>query len=420
MMNHIRQSGAPAIACLVSTTLYQNFASSRSSEITRRDQNKLHQLQRDEKKQGLQFSTNNTLVSYCEAKANHIGEATSIHTDDSLMGKQTVQPNGQEHEELKGNGQNSLDAGEMKKEKEEEGPMFHNLFPQRQLWNPKLEYPLWDEDWDGRKMKGTGDEAKDLDMKRSIRKKGVTRHIILIRHGQYDEQHKEDEKRILTPLGRKQAELTGQRLAKMLEGFDEKFGPCNIKTIRVSNMARAKETADIIAQSLPETIHRAEPDANLNEGRPCHHIPGGKASSRAVKKTDEGHGRIETAFTTYFYRAEPPTMEQSDENNGEVQNKQTVFATSNENKGDDGKVDLKPHPQHEFEIIVCHANVIRYFLCRALQIPPEAWLRLCTFNCSLTYLTVRPTGTVSCRMLGDIGHLGYEHSTFSMHHGFNW
>lgn len=230
----------------------------------------------------------------------------------------------------------------------------------------------------------------------------------------------EDEKRILTPLGRKQAELTGQRLAEMLKGFDEKFGPCNIKTIRVSNMARAKETADIIAQSLPATIHRAEPDANLNEGRPCHHIPGGKASARTVKKTDESHGRIETAFKTYFYRADPPVGE---ENDGDVAKKKpTVLATSNDNEeeDDDDDMDLKPHPQHEFEIIVCHANVIRYFLCRALQLPPEAWLRLCTFNCSLTYLTVRPTGTVSCRMLGDIGHLGYAHSTFSMHHGFNW
>lgn len=47
---------------------------------------------------------------------------------------------------------------------------------------------------------------------------------------------------------------------------------------------------------------------------------------------------------------------------------------------------LESDPQHEFEIIVCHANVIRYFFCRALQLPPEAWLRLCTFNCSLTYL----------------------------------
>jgi serine/threonine-protein phosphatase PGAM5 len=140
--------------------------------------------------------------------------------------------------------------------------------------------------------------------------------------------------------------------------------------------------------------------------RPCHHIPGGIARSSVVERTDEQHPRIEEAFRKYFYRAELPDM------------------SSKGGDYDDG-VDtpeggLRAHPQHEFEVIVCHANVIRYFFCRALQLPPEAWLRLCTFNCSLTYFTIRPTGTVSCRMLGDIGHLPHELCTFSMHSGFNW
>ena len=204
-------------------------------------------------------------------------------------------------------------------------------------------------------------------------------------------------------MGRKQAELTGQRLAKMLQGFDEKFGPCHIKTIRVSNMARAKETAEIIARSLPESVVRAQPDADLNEGRPCHHIPGSKASARTVKKTDEGHKRIEKAFRAYFYRSDPPSMNEEEKSEEISIERKEESEPLDDDK--DSTTELKPHPQHEFEIIVCHANVIRYFLCRALQIPPEAWLRLCTFNCSLTYLTVRPTGTVSCRMLGKNSHL---------------
>mmetsp|Transcript_22679 Transcript_22679/g.51974 ORF Transcript_22679/g.51974 Transcript_22679/m.51974 type:complete len:87 (+) Transcript_22679:612-872(+) len=76
--------------------------------------------------------------------------------------------------------------------------------------------------------------------------------------------------------------------------------------------------------------------------------------------------------------------------------------------------------RHEFEIIVCHGNMIRYFFCRLLQLPPEAWLRLTTFNCSLNYFVIRPTGSVSCRTMGDVGHLPYDKTTFSMHHGFNW
>lgn len=146
--------------------------------------------------------------------------------------------------------------------------------------------------------------------------------------------------------------------------------------------------------------------ALFTQSRPAHHIPGGKATSSIINKTDENHPRIEKAFAKYFHRADKPRETDDGTEAGQPQ---------------DGESDKPtPNPKHEFEVIVCHANVVRYFLCRALQLPPEAWLRLCTFNCSLSYLTIRPTGTVSCRMIGDIGHLGYDHSTFSMHHGYNW
>ena len=83
----------------------------------------------------------------------------------------------------------------------------------------------------------------------------------------------EDTKRILTPLGRQQAELTGKRLGKLIRGVNEQFGPCRVKVIRVSNLARAKETADIIYENMGasdmngEVLVRADPDPCLNEGR---------------------------------------------------------------------------------------------------------------------------------------------------------
>lgn len=184
----------------------------------------------------------------------------------------------------------------------------------------------------------------------------------------------------------------------------------------------------------------------LHACRPAHNIPGGTARPSVIQKTDECHPRIETAFQTYFYRAAPPRekgwklLDESptlDEHHIETPTTTTAIASTltptseSCNPQEEGSPhvmetmapsveDDHEREQHEFEIIVGHANVIRYFFCRALQLPPEAWLRLCIFNCSLTYFTIRPTGTVSCRLLGDIGHLGYDHSTFSMHHGFNW
>jgi hypothetical protein len=71
--------------------------------------------------------------------------------------------------------------------------LFHGLFPRRQLWRPHLEYPLWDSNWDGRQPPPIENDDKDEHetlaalRERQIRKNGVTRHLILIRHGQYDE-----------------------------------------------------------------------------------------------------------------------------------------------------------------------------------------------------------------------------------------
>eukprot|EP01082_Thalassiosira_pseudonana_P004867 g3956.t1 g3956 contig15:10972-12775(-) len=228
----------------------------------------------------------------------------------------------------------SVDAsdgkGGMWGEAEDDG-LYHGLFPRRQLWRPRLEYPLWDSNWDGRQppsiVANLDDDdaanastssnvanAKDgnatttttthkqltqAQRDRHIRKNGITKHIILIRHGQYDETHPEDHKRLLTPLGRHQAALTGQRLGALIRGVNEEFGPCNVKVVRVSDLARAKETADIVYENMGlegVVVEKAESDPLLNEGRPCHHIPGGKVRQSVIERTDEHHPRIEQAF----------------------------------------------------------------------------------------------------------------------------
>ena len=127
-----------------------------------------------------------------------------------------------------------------------------------------------------------------------------------------------------------------------------------------------------------------------------------------VIDAEENGPRIENSFKKYFYRKSAPS----------IHNDNNHSLNDNDSATKEQKQEMKK--KHEFEIIVCHGNVIRYFFCRALQLPPEAWLRFSTFNCSLTYIMIKPNGRASCRMLGDIGHLGYGHSTFSMNHGFVW
>ncbi|GMH85792.1 hypothetical protein TrST_g4818 [Triparma strigata] len=323
--------------------------------------------------------------------------------------------------------------------------VYYN-FPSSQKFNPKLEYPLWDRDWDGRDSE-----------KAPNRSKGVTRHVILVRHGQYDETYKEDEKRILTPLGREQAAATGKRILELMKNVGGvEGGKINVKLVHSSAMARAVETCDIIVDEIRkggEKVIRTEPDEGLNEGRPCHVIPyGNKCMSE--KAISQDGPRIEGAYNKYFWRETKAVEEDAEEEGGAKSGQQAKQVTEKGGKktslmveeesserldslisrligggggggggGDNPAADATvapPPSNHEFEIIVCHGNVIRYFFMRALQLPPEAWLRLCTFNCSLAYFTIRCTGGVSCRSLGDIGHLEPRLLTFSKHHSLNW
>ena len=82
-----------------------------------------------------------------------------------------------------------VECGEMKDEagmkKDAEGS-FYDYFSKRQLWQPKRPYPAWDSNWDQPNPNPSHHNA-DADADAVLT--GVTRHVILIRHGQYDETH---------------------------------------------------------------------------------------------------------------------------------------------------------------------------------------------------------------------------------------
>ncbi|XP_062873763.1 serine/threonine-protein phosphatase PGAM5, mitochondrial isoform X2 [Trichomycterus rosablanca] len=224
---------------------------------------------------------------------------------------------------------------------------------------PSYTSSSWDSNWDKReptsmiKRRGSTGEENGSDVEST--KPTATRHIFLIRHSQYNLSGNGDHEKILTPLGREQAEFTGQRLAAL--GL--KYG-----VLIHSSMSRAKESANIISKHLPG-VEMVSCDL-LREGAPIEPVPPvGHWKPEAVYHEDGA--RIEAAFRRYIHRADPKQKEDS------------------------------------YEIIVCHANVIRYFVCRALQFPPEGWLRLGLNNGSITWLTIRPSGRVGLRAMGDSG-----------------
>lgn len=222
--------------------------------------------------------------------------------------------------------------------------------------SPVFKHKTWDWNWDHR-------QAEDEQPNENKNKPLATRNIILIRHGQYNLDGTKDSERYLTSLGIEQAKLTGLRLAELSLPFTH---------IAQSRMTRAVQTAKIISEALPDVPLLAE-DGLLNEGAPIAPEPLNRWKPQHYFAVDGA--RIEAAFRKYFHRAD---VEQE---------------------------------KDSYEVIVCHANVIRYFVCRALQLPPEAWLRISLMNASTTWLVIRPNGDVHCRGLGEAGHMPPEMRT---------
>jgi serine/threonine-protein phosphatase PGAM5 len=228
------------------------------------------------------------------------------------------------------------------------------------------------------------------------RKVKTKHHVFLIRHGQYvskdpsldreaeyspeEDFIKNDSLRPLTSLGREQAEITGNRLADILQ--NEGLLHSNIVRVYSSDMARAKETATIIQSALEQKVKDNLPlyvDSLLREGAPCKpNGYDGPWKPEHFEYNEEGC-RIEGAFRKYIHRME-------------MSNEKPVrpFIEKNEVK-------------HTVDVIVCHGNLIRYTLLRALQLPSDAWLHFGLYNASISRLAVGNDGWVGCSNIGDTG-----------------
>ncbi|XP_049520801.1 serine/threonine-protein phosphatase Pgam5, mitochondrial [Dermacentor silvarum] len=227
----------------------------------------------------------------------------------------------------------------------------------------------WDFNWDRRDAEhcarppadSSEEEKRRYDEEVQKAKATATRYLYLIRHGDFTFYEEPDRDRTLTELGRKQADLTGQRLKQLGIPF------CQLTH---STMTRAVETAELIHRHLPR-LPRFQCDL-IREGEPMPPEPPfgiWKPQSKVLDIFLTDGSRIEAGFRKYFHRASPSQKQDS------------------------------------HEIIVCHANVIRYCICRALQIQPEAWSRMSLTNCSISVVKIAPSGRVTLRSLGDHGHL---------------
>ncbi len=190
-----------------------------------------------------------------------------------------------------------------------------------------------------------------------------TRVVHLIRHGQYhmDKDHRNHGG--LTVLGRYQARRVGQRLSEY-----------DVSMIHVSTMKRAQETWRSIAQRLDSVKSRN--CELLVEGIP--ELPKIFLKKSKITKTTKTNmmntkARMNRAFKKYF---------QPYKGKGE-----------------------------KHEALICHGNIIRYFVMKALGVDTSKWINLSIFQCSISTVSIDEKGKIRLATFGEIGHIPTEKRT---------
>jgi serine/threonine-protein phosphatase PGAM5 len=72
-----------------------------------------------------------------------------------------------------------------------------------------------------------------------------------------------------------------------------------------------------------------------------------------------------------------------------------------------------PDEKDRHDIIVCHGNVIRYFVTKVLNVDSMSWLQMSITNCSLTIVRIKQDGTMKLDTFSDYGHIPENMRTFT-------
>ena len=168
------------------------------------------------------------------------------------------------------------------------------------------------------------------------------RLVLMVRHGQYD--LAQGDEGGLTPVGEEQARHT----AELLSGYEFDLAVA-------SNLRRARETAAIFT-SVSGLAFKSS--ALLQEGFPTR-VPGRKMRGPLDR------ARLDEAFEKY----------------------------------------MKPgRKKRSVTLLICHGNVIRYFVCRALKIHASRWLSLGTNHGAVTRIVVQSDGRMGVASFNEAGH----------------
>jgi len=197
----------------------------------------------------------------------------------------------------------------------------------------------------------------------------ASRYLYLVRHGQFNPDEKTNPRGDLTPVGKKQS----RALAKV-------FKHIPVTAIHVSTLLRAVQTAEPLVKAFPEA--KVDYTNKLLECIPPL-VP--ELREEFFKDTSEEDLRrhywhAERAFATYIRRT----------------------------TGSD-----------KHEVLIAHGNLIRYLVCRTMDVDATAWSALTSYNCGITRILVESNGLCSLISYNELGHLANELHTdnlYTTHH----
>jgi serine/threonine-protein phosphatase PGAM5 len=186
--------------------------------------------------------------------------------------------------------------------------------------------------------------------------KPALREIVLVRHGNYTADASIDEKigPPLSSLGVAQAHLVAARLRGELQDPGAMY---------VSPMQRARDTAAAIGAEFPEHAYRVLDD--IAECTP----PTRRTEIMAKEKPEDMaacKARLDRVFATFFR----PSQRKA-----------------------------------QTDLMVCHGNVIRYLVTRALGVDSTAWLEMSVGHASITRIRIEADGRFKVIAVGDVGHI---------------
>lgn len=189
----------------------------------------------------------------------------------------------------------------------------------------------------------------------------MPQYIYLVRHGEQQDAEHGMPDGPLSERGKRQARLLAERL-----------GGVPFTGAWHSPLQRAAETADILAERMPEL--RPEPSALLFD---C--IPSGKAAETP------------SAYDPFFGSV---TGAQIDAGRAQMEDAVAEF--------------LQPRRSQRHDLLITHNFVIAWFVREALGAPHWRWLGLNQANCGLTVLQQKPGRPWTLVTHNDLGHLPVE------------